>query len=274
MVIAAGPAVNLILAFVLAWAFFVGTKNHDVTNSAGVPLVTNTVGAITSGSAAGNVLKLGDRIVSVDGVKGDAQTIHDQIAKHTCAGGAKVDNCQAATPVTLAVRRDGVLRTVQLRPRWNSTLKEMLIGISFANKTAPNGVVYSAGQSVAGLWRVTKATANTLAQIFKPKERRQLHSIVGAYEITSQDIAAGWTTGVEILALISLSLGLINLVPLLPLDGGHIFWAVAEKVRGRRIPYKVMERATIVGFALIALLFVIGVSNDISSLAGSGFHAQ
>ncbi len=41
----------------------------------------------------------------------------------------------------------------------------------------------------------------------------------------------------EIFALISLSLGIINLVPLLPLDGGHIFWAVAEKFRGRRIPY-------------------------------------
>src|ERR1700761_5575008 len=49
VVIAAGPAVNLILAFVLAWAFFIGTKSHDVTNSAGVPLVTNTVGAVTTG---------------------------------------------------------------------------------------------------------------------------------------------------------------------------------------------------------------------------------
>jgi regulator of sigma E protease len=73
------------------------------------------------------------------------------------------------------------------------------------------------------------------------------------------------------LALISLSLGVINLFPFLPLDGGHVFWAVAEKVRGRRIPFSVMERASVVGFALIVLLFVIGLSNDISTLSGPGF---
>ncbi len=82
------------------------------------------------------------------------------------------------------------------------------------------------------------------ANLFKSSDRRQLHSIVGAGAIASQDVAAGWVTGLEIFALISLSLGIVNLVPLLPLDGGHIFWAVAEKLRGRRIPYKVMERCT------------------------------
>ena len=73
------------------------------------------------------------------------------------------------------------------------------------------------------------------------------------------------------LAVISLSLGVINLFPFLPLDGGHIFWALAEKVRGRAIPFAVMERAGFVGFALVALLFVIGLSNDIGRLTGDGF---
>ncbi len=53
------------------------------------------------------------------------------------------------------------------------------------------------------------------------------------------------------LALISLSLAIINLFPFLPLDGGHVFWAVAEKLRGKRIPFEVMERAGVVGFVLI-----------------------
>ena len=78
----------------------------------------------------------------------------------------------------------------------------------------------------------------------------------------------------QVLALISLSLGVINLFPFLPLDGGHIFWAVAEKVRGKRIPFAVMERAGMVGFVLIILLFFVGLSNDISTLsplAGSTF---
>ena len=72
------------------------------------------------------------------------------------------------------------------------------------------------------------------------------------------------------LALISLSLGVINLFPFLPLDGGHIFWAVAEKIRGKRIPFAVMERAGMVGFVLIILLFFVGLSNDISTLSAGG----
>ncbi|MBV8997456.1 MAG: site-2 protease family protein, partial [Solirubrobacterales bacterium] len=73
-----------------------------------------------------------------------------------------------------------------------------------------------------------------------------------------------------VLALISLSLAIINLFPFLPLDGGHVFWAVAEKLRGKRIPFEVMERAGVVGFVLILMIFVIGLTNDISTLSGPG----
>jgi regulator of sigma E protease len=63
----------------------------------------------------------------------------------------------------------------------------------------------------------------------------------------------------------------INLFPFLPLDGGHVFWALAEKVRGRRISFETMERASAVGFILIVMLFLVGLTNDISRLTGQGF---
>jgi regulator of sigma E protease len=70
--------------------------------------------------------------------------------------------------------------------------------------------------------------------------------------------------------LISLSLAIINLFPFLPLDGGHIFWALGEKVRGKAIPFEVLERVSVVGFVLVAFLFVIGLSNDVSTLRDGG----
>ena len=76
------------------------------------------------------------------------------------------------------------------------------------------------------------------------------------------------------LAVISLSLGVINLFPFLPLDGGHIFWALAEKIRGKAIPFSVLERAGFVGFALVMMLFAIGLSNDIGRLTGEGFQVR
>ena len=77
-----------------------------------------------------------------------------------------------------------------------------------------------------------------------------------------------------VLALISLSLAVINLFPFLPLDGGHIFWALVEKFRGRPASLRTMERASVIGFALVLMLFVIGLTNDIGRLSGDGFKIR
>jgi regulator of sigma E protease len=92
--------------------------------------------------------------------------------------------------------------------------------------------------------------------------------------ITSKEFSFSTVDALGTLALISLSLAIVNLFPFLPLDGGHVFWALAEKVRGRRISFQTMERAGMVGFALILVLFAIDLSNDISSLTGNGFNLR
>jgi regulator of sigma E protease len=124
------------------------------------------------------------------------------------------------------------------------------------------------------MWFVTHTTVTTILKLFEPKERKQLHGVVGGFKVTQERFAFDTTDALYTLALISLSLAVINLFPFLPLDGGHVFWALAEKVRRRRIPFSVMERAGAVGFALIMIVFVIGLSNDISTLAGQGFNVR
>jgi regulator of sigma E protease len=74
--------------------------------------------------------------------------------------------------------------------------------------------------------------------------------------------------------VISLSLAIVNLFPFLPLDGGHIFWSLVEKVRGRPVSYRVMEQSGVLGFMLVIFLFVIGLSNDIGRLTGGGFDTR
>src|SRR5579872_3223995 len=121
------------------------------------------------------------------------------------------------------------------------------------------------------MWHVTRLTVSTFAKLFEPKARQQLHGAVGAFKVTQQQFNYGTVDALFTLALISLSLAVVNLFPFLPLDGGHVFWAIAEKLRGRRIPFEVMERAGVIGFALILIIFAIGLSNDISTLSGKGF---
>ena len=76
------------------------------------------------------------------------------------------------------------------------------------------------------------------------------------------------------MAIISLSLAIVNLFPFLPLDGGHIFWAIVEKIRRQPVPFSVMERAGVVGFMLVIGLFILGLSNDIDRLTGQGFQVR
>jgi regulator of sigma E protease len=134
--------------------------------------------------------------------------------------------------------------------------------------------VKAADESIDQMWFVTTRTVSAIARIFNAEDRKQLSGVVGNYETTRQSIEISTTRAFFLLAVISLSLGVINLFPFLPLDGGHIFWALAEKVRGRAIPFAVMERAGFVGFALVLVLFMIGFTNDIGRLTGEGFGVR
>ena len=128
--------------------------------------------------------------------------------------------------------------------------------------------------SVDKMWFFTSGTVSTIAQIFKAEKRKEVSGVVGSYEATRQSFKFDTIQALSILAIISLSLAVVNLFPFLPLDGGHIFWAVGEKIRGRPIPYRLIERASVVGFMLIAFLFVVGLTNDIDRLRGEGFNVR
>lgn len=265
--ILAGPAVNILIAFGIAWALLYSQGQQVV-----VP--TNAVAGVAKGTPAATFLKPGDQIVSIDGVRGGPVKLRAAILRHTCAG-AQVKGCTAASPATVVIRRQGKLETFRVRPQRVDSYPEL----GFNWNTRITGTIYpsvtgAAGTAVSRLWSVTTQTVSTIGRIFEPKERKQLNSVVGGYTVTQEAFASSATLALQVLALISLSLGVINLFPFLPLDGGHVFWAVAEKVRGRRIPFSVMERASVLGFALILLLFVIGLSNDISTLSGPGFNIR
>ncbi len=101
------------------------------------------------------------------------------------------------------------------------------------------------------MWRVTTGTVGVFSKIFQPEERKKIHGIVGISDVTHQAFEFGAREALTLIALISLSLAIINLFPFLPLDGGHIFWSLVEKVRGRPVPFSVMERAGAIGFVLV-----------------------
>jgi regulator of sigma E protease len=263
VVIAAGPAVNIVLAFLILWALLWANGLREGNGK---------VERATQAPARG-ALEPGDQIVSVDGVRGDFTTLREQIASHKCAG-KPVDRCQAATPATVVVSRHGAERTLRLRPVYSAADDNMFLGFQTGTVAVALGPGDAAGESVSQMWFFTSKTVETIAGIFQADKRKELSGVVGSYEVTRQTIELDAQRALYLLAIISLSLGVINLFPFLPLDGGHIFWAVAEKVRGRAIPFSVMERAGFVGFVLVIALFMIGLSNDVGRLTGEGFGVR
>ena len=268
VVISAGPFVNLVIAFVIL--FSLGFSVEEPTTN---------VGELEGGTPAAAQLRAGDRIVAIDGVSGDQRRISDQLQEHACssesaADGEPRDGCRAATPASVRVIRDGEPLTLEIRPFYDAEADRMRLGFAYAFRDADLSPLESADWAVDRMWYVTEKTVGVIARIFDPEQREQISGVVGSYEVTRQSIEFDTRQALGILAVISLSLAVINLFPFLPLDGGHIFWAIVEKLRGRPVSFRVMERAGIVGFALVLMLFVIGLSNDIDRLTGEGFDVR
>jgi regulator of sigma E protease len=260
VVIAAGPVVNIVLAFLILAGVFMSTGTVEP------PPV---VGKVEAGLPADGKLKTGDAVLAVDGKRLTQDTYTEQVDAIGKAIGA-----HHGTPVSITVRRDGEVVTVRGSTFHDDELNRWRFGFAYDPdaSSVPAGPLRASGLAVDEMWRVTSSTVSHIAQIFIPEKRKEIGSVVGGYETTRQAIEVSATTALVILAFISLSLGIINLFPFLPLDGGHIFWAVAEKVRGRAIPFSVMERAGFVGFALVIMLFLVGLTNDIDRIANGGFR--
>jgi regulator of sigma E protease len=244
-VIAAGPLTNLVFAVVLlAVVFMLGVPSQ----------VDRTIAVVDPGTPAATIVRPGDTIVAVDG----QPITGDQISQKIRASNGD--------PVTLTVERDGRELSVTARPR----LTEGAYRLGFTL-----GVIYQsygpwAATKLAGdrTWEATSAIGSSLGRIVTGQGRKDVASPVGIVQASSQTLEVGFREYLGILALISLSLALLNLLPLLPLDGGHIAFSIAEGIRGRAIPREAYERASAIGILVVLFLFFIGLTNDVSRLRG------
>jgi regulator of sigma E protease len=244
-VIAAGPLTNLVFAVVLlAVVFMLGVPSQ----------VDRTIATVDAGTPAATIVRSGDTIVAING----QPVAPDEISQ-------KIRDSKGE-PVTLTVRRDGRELTVQARPR----LTDGTYRLGFAL-----GVIYQsygpwAATKLAGerTWEATSAIGSSLGRIVTGEGRKDVASPVGIVQASSQTLEVGFREYLGILALISLSLALLNLLPLLPLDGGHIAFSIAEGIRGRAIPREAYERASAIGILLVLFLFFIGLTNDVNRIRG------
>ena len=248
--ITAGPLANVIACFAILTA--VALYGLPVA----VPVVDSVLG---KSPAAASGLRSGDRVVSVNGHGGSVDRIRSAIS--SSKGGA----------VTLVVKRDG--RLVRLRTEHSKMIDGAYrLGFPFGTTNRPYSIVHAPTFAVSEMWTLTTGTVRALGDIVTPHGRSQLHSTVGIVDYSAQAEQAGAADYFVLLAFISLSLAIFNLLPFLPLDGGHVFMIALERIRGKMVSRAVFERVSVLGIMLMALLFVVGLQNDLSNILSSQPH--
>jgi regulator of sigma E protease len=270
VVISAGPAMNLLLAFAILFAVSLSLDRID-----------ERVGAIDPGTPAAKQLQPGDRILAVDGKSFPNASREERLTRfsrlvgdHQCAAKDPKDGCRATTPVDLRIARDGRTETVSITPVYDSELDRTRLGFTYGTVPAGLAPPDAASHAASEMWRVTSGTLTVFSRIFESEERKKIHGIVGISDVTQQAFSYGVVEALTLIAFISLSLAIINLFPFLPLDGGHIFWSLVEKIRGSPVPFSIMERSSAVGFVLVMILFAIGLSNDIGNLGSDALQPR
>jgi regulator of sigma E protease len=257
----AGPAANVIVAVIaFAISFWIGIPqygNNDV------------VRLVTAGSPAQTAdLRAGDRVVSINGVRsqnGDPTPLRDVLQSNP------------GKSVTLVVERGG--RTVTIvTPKLvtdPNNPKIGRLGFQFGERKVGQlqfGPGAGLREAVQYTGFLTKEQVKALGRLFvDQKTRSEVSSVVGI-GATYNDIAGtGTGTVFRFIGILSLILAIMNLLPLLPLDGGHIVFALAEKIRGRPLPIAAFQRASTVGIVIVAFFFLYALNNDIARFTGQGF---
>ena len=237
--IIAGPAANVIAAFVILAVFY----------GAGIPkyVPTTAVNQVQVSSPAERMgLQPGDVVIAAQGkpVK-DSQALRKVIA--------------TSPAVTLQVRRDGAVKTLgPATPR--KVGDQRLLGFVFDIQPRRHAALQRVALGEARAARRSgwsrRAPARRCKNLVSTGDRSNVTGVVGI--VQQQSTAVGDGLYLELLAWLSLSLAIFNLLPFLPLDGGHILFALIERVRRRPLAREVYERVSMVGIAVLLVLFLLG----------------
>jgi regulator of sigma E protease len=255
-VVAAGPIANFVFAVVVMTAIYAVM---------GKPLLSPQIGEVLHGSAGEQAgLQAGDIIKSVDGSAIDS---FDEIKAYVVLHLDK--------PLTLGIARGDQSLTINLTPRiveeagLFGTQRIGQIGI----RSAGEGKIISLSfpQSVAEAFRSTYDMGSTIftgigQYITGKRPADEIRGAVGMAEMAGKAAKVGWLTYLMLAVTISVNLGLVNLLPVPMLDGGHLVFYALEAVRGRPLGARAQEWGLRIGVAFVLSLMVFATWNDIKAL--------
>jgi regulator of sigma E protease len=250
IVVAAGPVANFLLAMLLFAGLFA---------TVGQPVGGTGIGAVVEGSAAarGGLLP-GDSIVALDGQR---VVRFEQVQRYI--------QPRAGQPVAVTVDRDGTEFSVTVVPEARDGLGGPVgvLGVQggaarFERLNPVSAVAAGAVQTAEITWLTLKGVGEMLVG---QRSAQELGGPIRIAEVSGQAASLGIVPLINLMALLSVSLGLLNLFPIPLLDGGHLVFYAAEAIRGRPLPPRAQEYGFRAGFAVLISLFLFASWNDITN---------
>lgn len=240
----AGIIVNIVCAVVLVMGVY-SIIGVDVAKN------TNVLGSVTENSPAEKAgLTRGDAIMSINGVKTDTWTALYEAIHNVEQGDIQV-----------VYRHEGATKTAVISPNEDGT-----IGIGASYERVRLNPIESARISFDYLFQ----TASGVLKLIQPAHTKEIldqsTSVVGISVLSAQAASAGVSSYLTFAALVSLSLGFMNLLPIPPLDGGKLLIEIIQALTRRKIPMRTQEIISMVGVGLFVLLFIYMLRTDILRL--------
>ena len=257
IILFAGPFANFLMAFLLYLAIAY----------MGVPKLLPYVGEVGKDTPAMQAgVQKGDRILQIDGTP-----VHywEEIGK-------AINDTKAA--IRLTVERNGTTRTLTLVPNeiddhnlFGEPVKRRIIGISPLPRRTT--VAYGFFEGLSYAWDETVRSSTLIFQSLQKLitgviGADKLGGIITIVDVTAQASHAGIAALFFFTALISVNLGVLNLLPIPALDGGHIMFNLYEMIRGKEPNEAVMYYMTVTGWVILGGLMILGLYNDIHRLMG------
>ena len=262
-VVAAGPIANFVLAIAIFAAIFMTVGKQ--TTSARVDTVQRASAAEVAG------FKPGDLVTAINGEKIESFSDMQRIVSISANETLSIDVDRGGAPVTLKA----IPQLKELKDNFGNVHRLGVLGISRSMspgdiKTEKAGPLRAIVMGAQETWFVVDRTLAYIGGVFVGREAAdQLGGPIRIAQVSGQVATAGFTALIHLTAVLSVSIGLLNLFPIPLLDGGHLLFYAIETIRGRPLSERAQEVGFRIGLAVVVMLMIFATFNDILRLATS-----